>query len=408
MSSGGTSILSRIRRNQFTPFVCLFFLILMTFVGRTFWIQHLQKQFVTLMSQTHQYVESSISKDQKLSIEQLESLIKTNPRVALFVFDNHLEKNQVGFINVKSFELGATQLANFYNEHTTDEVLQEIIQNPQTFSNSYLQLETQPVFRTMQNQKVKIGQIAMGYIAPGYHHSIPKVGGYYDKIYKGWMIFLLSNIMLYPLYLKRRRKVPSIRKEKDHLEWLEEDLQTGNFEEDTTRDDFQQKPGWTELFNQSDLKDWNVKGEWYVKDQAVIGFPWGGSITSKYDLPFPKYEFEVEGQRMVGGEGFIVLIPMDGKQLTWVLGGWKNTRSEVIGYEHTKTEDKLDKFRWYYVKIECDGEKVLGFLDGRKIWEIAKKDLKDDVQDLGFLKGFGVATWSSMVRFQRIRIISTE
>lgn len=406
--SNGVRLFSRIRRNKFTPLICLFCLILMTFIARSMWMQRLQKQFDATLMQTHSFLETNLAKDQKISTEQLQNILKTNPRVALFVFDNQLEKSRIGFINAKSFDQGANQLGNFYNEHTTEEVLQEIIQNPQTFSNSYLEIQNRPVFRTMQNQKVKIGQVAMGYIAPGYHASMPKAGGYYDTLYKGWLIFLLSNVMLYPLYLRRRDKAPVVRKEKDHLEWLEADLQTGNFEEDTTRDDFQQKPGWTELFNQSDLKDWNVKGEWYVKDQTVLGFPWGGSITSKYDLPFTKYEFEVEGQRMVGTEGFIVLFPMDGKQLTWVLGGWKNSRSEVVGYEHTKTDDKLEKFRWYYIKIECDGEKIYGFLDGRKVWEIEKKDLKPQKEELGFQQGFGVAVWSTMVRFQRIRIISTE
>ncbi|MEZ4845712.1 MAG: hypothetical protein R2877_01705 [Bdellovibrionota bacterium] len=110
-------------------------------------------------------------------------------------------------------------------------------------------------------------------------------------------------------------------------------------------------------------------------------------------------------------EGFAVLFfffQSQGKALTWMVGGWKNTRSEVIGYEHTKTNDVLDKFRWYYIKIESDAEKLVGFLDGRKIWEIQKKDLIDSGQDLGFQQGFGVAVWSSMARFQRIRIISIE
>ena len=398
-------------RKKTTPLVCLFVLILLTFLIRHQWIRHHEKQFDELSKKLIGYIETTVTKDQRLSIDEVQNMLKSNSRIAFFAWENQLESRQLGFLNVKCFDLGAAKLAEFYNQHTTSEVLGEIIRNSQQFSNSYLQIQENPIYRTMSGQKVKIGQFSLGYLVPGYVFTVPKSGGYYDMFYKGWMFFLLSNVLIYPMYL-RRRKNKSFEfstPEKNHLEWLERDLNADGFEEDTTRDsEFSTKPGWTELFNQVDLKDWNIKGEWYARDSAAIGFPWGGSITTKYEIPFEKFEFEVEGQRMVGEEGFAVLFQSQGKQLIWMVGGWKNTRSEVIGYEHTKTTDVLDKFRWYYIKIESDAEKLAGFLDGRKIWEIQKKDLIDSAHDLGFQQGFGVAVWSSMARFQRIRVISTE
>lgn len=399
-------------RKKATPLVCVIALIGCTFFARYQWIQHHEKQFQALSIKLTQYIETTVAKDQRLSIEEIQHILKGHARVAFFAWENQLEKRQLGFLNVKCFDLGASKLAEFYNQHTTSEVLDEIIQNGQQFSSTYLRIQENPVYRTMSNQKVKTGQFALGYLVPGYITSMPQSGGFYDMFYKGWMLFLLSNIMIYPVYL-RRRKTKSFTlqgpPEKNNIEWLEKDLNLDGFEEDTTRDnDFSPKPGWTELFNQSDLKEWNVKGEWYARDHAVIGFPWGGSITTKYDIPFDQYEYEVEAQRMVGGEGFAVLFQCQGKQLIWMIGGWNNTRSEVIGYESCKTNDTLDKFRWYYVKIESDAEKVVGFLDGRKIWELAKKNIVEPTQDLGFQRGFGVGVWASMARFQRIRIISTE
>jgi hypothetical protein len=405
-------LLDGLFRKKFTPYVCILILVGLSFAFHFLWVHSQQRQFQEVNGRMRQYIETTIGKDQRVSSEEIQNILRTNARVALFVWENQLEKRQLGFLNVKCFDLGAFQLAAFYNQHTTAEVLEHIIQNPQEFSNPYLQIREEPVFRIMNNQKVKIGQYAIGYLLPGYLPITPKSGSYYDIFYKGWMVFLLSNMMIYPI-LRRRRKnsflLDDSKRAKDHLEWLEQDLNAADFEEDTTRDsEFQSKPGWTELFNQSDLKDWNVKGEWYARDQAAIGFPWGGSITTKYEIPFEKYEFEVEGQRMVGGEGFSVLFQSQGKQLVWIIGGWKNSRSEVMGYEHTKTPDTLEKFRWYYVKIESDAEKLVGFLDGRKIWEILKKDVIEPTVDLGFQKGFGVGVWSSMARFQRIRMISTE
>jgi hypothetical protein len=399
-------------RKKATPLVCAIALILLTFMARFFWIEHHEKQFQTLTSQLNQYIETTVAKDHRLSIEEIQNMIKTNPRVAFFAWENQLEKRQLGFLNVKCFDLGASKLAEFYNQHTTSEVLNEIILNSQQFSNTYLKIQETPIYRTMSNQKVKTGQFTIGYLVPGFIAAAPVSGGYYDVFYKGWMLFLLSNIMIYPFYLRRRKNNSFMLQgppEKNNIEWLEKDLNVDGFDEDTTRDnDFAQKPGWTELFNQSDLKEWNVKGEWYARDQAAIGFPWGGSITTKYEIPFDQYEFEVEAMRMVGTEGFAVLFQCQGKQLIWMIGGWKNSRSEVIGYESSKTSDTLDKFRWYYIKIESDAEKLVGFLDGRKIWELAKKDVNEPSQDLGFQRGFGVGVWSSMARFQRIRIIATE
>lgn len=405
-------IIDNLLRNRVTPFLFIFILIGITAGARYFWIQHHQKNFNNLADQVHRYIEDTLSKDKKLSTDEVQSILKSDSRIALFAWENQLEKRQLGFLNVKCFDLGASKLAEFYNQHTTNEVLAQVIQNPQEFSNDYLEIIEQPVYRNMNGQKVKIGQYAIGYLRPGFVNATPQAGGYYDMFYKGWVLFLVSNIMIYPLYLRRRRQ-KSVAFEatatKDHLEWLERDLNIDGFEEDTTRDsDFATKPGWTELFNQNDLNDWNIKGEWYTKEQAAIGFPWGGSITTKYDITFDKYELEIEGQRMIGPEGFVVLFQSQNKQLTWVLGGWKNTRSEVVGYENTKTSDVIEKFRWYYVKIESDAEKLVGFLDGRKIWEIMKKDLKEQSEDLGFQRGWGVAVWSTMSRFQRIRIISTE
>lgn len=397
---------------KYTPLICILALLCFSIYSRTAWINKQQKEFSKISQDLRHHIETRISKDQKLSPEEIQNLLKSNNRIALFAWENQLEKKQIGFLNVKCFDLGASKIAEYYNQHTTGEVLGQIIQNPQEFSNAFLKIEQQPVFRNMNGLKVKAGHFTIGYLLPGFISKTPKSGSYYDGYYKGWIFFLFSNVMIYPFYLRRRKnksKYSSIKTDRNHLDWLEKQLNTDGFEEDTTRDsEFEQKPGWTELFNQNDLKDWNVKGEWYVKEQCAIAFPWGSSLTTKYEIPFDKYEFEIEGQRMVGGEGFAVLFQSHGKQLVWMIGGWKNSRSEVIGHENTKTNDTLDKFRWYYIKIESDAEKIVGFLDGRKIWELPKNDIIESSLDLGFQRGFGIAVWASMARFQRIRIISTE
>ena len=165
---------------------------------------------------------------------------------------------------------------------------------------------------------------------------------------------------------------------------------------------------WTDLFNGSDIKDWNLRGEWYVKDECVVGFPWGSSIVTQYDLPYDKYEFEVEAQRMTGSEGFAILFRNGEQQYVWMIGGWKNTRSEVIGFPSTVTKDTLQPSQWYLVKIESNEKNLTGYLDGKKIWELSKDEAPSNPKGLSFQDGFGVGIWSSMARFQRIRIVSTD
>jgi hypothetical protein len=409
--SGRSFSVRKIIKSKYTPVFIFVFLILATVGVRYLWIKNNQEKFEVLNTQIQQYVEQTITRQQKISDRDLQGMIQNNPRIVYLVYQNQLDHDEKGFLNVKSFDLGAQKLGQYYNQHVTTDVLQKVIQDPEEFSGDYVRSFEKPVHQMMNGQTVKVGKISVAYLMPGYSIAYPGAGSYFDYFYKIWLAFLSINALAYPLYLKRRRKKSSTAasiSEKDHLEWLEQDLVGHEIDEDTTRNDSVHKGGWIDLFNQADLNEWNVKGGWYVRDQMAIGFPWGSSITTQYEIPFEKYDFEVESQRMTGSDGFMVLFKYNGKPLTWVIGGWRNSRSEVAGYTSTATPDVLEKFRWYYVKIEADQEKIVGFLDGRKIWELQKKDVDHPSPDVGFQDGYGVGVWGSMARFQRIRIVSTE
>ncbi|MEZ4845713.1 MAG: hypothetical protein R2877_01710 [Bdellovibrionota bacterium] len=144
-------------------------------------------------------------------------------------------KQAAGFLECENVFDSAAKLAEFYRQHTTSEVLGEIIRNSQQFSNSYLRIQENPIYRTMSGQKVKIGQFSLGYLVPVISLPFPKSGGITTCFTKVGC-FLLSNVLIYPMYL-RRRKNKSFEfstPEKNHLEWLERDLNADGFEEDTT------------------------------------------------------------------------------------------------------------------------------------------------------------------------------
>lgn len=389
------------------------FLIAVTILVRTVFVYSQKKTYVKIANQIQGSIEKTITTQRKISEGQIEPFLKSNPRIAFFVYENVLDNQKLGFINTRSFDEGLKELGMFYNGNTQAETFKKTLVNPDEFKNEYLHLEKREIFQTMNDQRVKVGIMTTAFFIPGYVEHIPQSGAFYNLFYKAWILFLVSNIMIFPFVMRKKKPkqqpVVAVKEEKkDQLEWLENKLDFDELDEDTSTDQNVARSGWIELFNGHDLADWSVKGEWYVKDQVIIGFPWGGSIITKYDLSFEKYELEIEAQKTVGNDGFIVLFKSRNTQLVWVLGGWRNTRSEVIGYPSTVTNDQIGKARWYYVKIESDEEKLIGYLDGRKVWEILKKDLQPLKENLGFLEGTGVAVWNSLTRFQRVRVVSTE
>lgn len=397
-----------------TPVLGFLLLIIISILVRYAFVSGQKKSYAKFTDQIQASIEKTVGLQKKVADNQIEPYLKSNHRVAFFVYENMLDNQRIGYINTRSFDAGLKELGMFYNGNTQAETFKKTLENPDEFKNQYLHIEKRTIFQNMHDQKVKVGIMTMAFFLPGYIQQLPESGAFYNLFYRAWMIFLVSNIMLFPFLMrtkKPKKKVAEIKEDgvkKDQLEWLENKLDFDELEEDTSTDQNLARSGWIELFNQQDLSDWSVKGEWYVKDQVMIAFPWGGSVVTKYELSMEKYEFEVEAQKTVGNDGFIILFRSKNTQLAWVLGGWRNTRSEVVGYPSTVSKDTIVKARWYYVKIESEEEKLSGYLDGRKIWEIEKKDLHPIKENLEFLEGMGVAIWNSVTRFQRVRIVSTD
>lgn len=136
--SDQASIVRRIIRNRSTPLVLFLLLILLTFLIHSKWVNSHEKKFEALSVQLQHYVEETIAKQKKVSDREIQGLINSNPRVVYMVYQNQLDEEARGFLNVKSFDLGAQNLGQYYNQHVTTDVLQKIIQESEQFSSPYI------------------------------------------------------------------------------------------------------------------------------------------------------------------------------------------------------------------------------------------------------------------------------
>ena len=68
---------------KYTPLICILALLCFSIYSRTAWINKQQKEFSKISQDLRHHIETRISKDQKLSPEEIQNLLKSNNRVTL-------------------------------------------------------------------------------------------------------------------------------------------------------------------------------------------------------------------------------------------------------------------------------------------------------------------------------------
>ena len=88
------------------------------------------------------------------------------------------------------------------------------------------------------------------------------------------------------------------------------------------------------------------------------------------------YALTLRARKLAGEEGFLVMfrVQNDSDWYWWNIGGWGNTRHAI---EHSASggknsiaaaeNQKIETGRWYDIKVECQGEKIRCYLDGKLI-----------------------------------------
>lgn len=97
--------------------------------------------------------------------------------------------------------------------------------------------------------------------------------------------------------------------------------------------------------------------------------------------------FSLKARKLSGAEGFIILFggENDADRLQWNLGGWNNTRHAFqLGgailpgsIEDLKPEQRIETGRWYDLRLEREGDRVRGYLDGKLLQEATLPTVPD-------------------------------
>jgi alpha-L-arabinofuranosidase len=127
-----------------------------------------------------------------------------------------------------------------------------------------------------------------------------------------------------------------------------------------TSDFSSEAKGW-----QRDSGRWSVTNGVYRQGRQGQGFSYFG------DESWTDYTLTLKARNTGGGEGFMIVFGRKGgERFWWNLGGWGNTQHAV---EMNQTPvgapvpGKIERERWYDVKIEISGSRIRCSLDGKLI-----------------------------------------
>lgn len=146
-----------------------------------------------------------------------------------------------------------------------------------------------------------------------------------------------------------------------------------------------------------ELSSYGLKdGKWSISDgiirQAELG---NGPLlwTKGVDVAGAKtWTVSVKARKLSGKEGFMVhaLDEGDGKYIEWNIGGWGNTKAAFqqcdTGSNERLTEGVpfvVEENRWYDIRIEGNGDRVTGYIDGVLIDTVQVKQIPQFVATAG-------------------------
>jgi alpha-L-arabinofuranosidase len=128
------------------------------------------------------------------------------------------------------------------------------------------------------------------------------------------------------------------------------------YESDFTRE----ASGW-----QRDAGRWSVTNGVYRQSRRGQGFSYCG------DESWTDYTLTLKARNTGGDEGFLIVFGRKGgERFWWNLGGWGNTQHALEMNQSpvgAPVPGKIERERWYDVKIELNGARIRCYLDGELV-----------------------------------------
>jgi len=388
----------------------LIFLILLSGALRWAWIERWSRLTETEARNIGEEIGTNLTKEMPPNESRYQKLLFSNPDLAYVVVADFRSGYRSGAINAASLQKGASNIEYFRTTHGDSSTLAHLIRPGRGFPGEYVDVFSVSVEPSHDStDRTPIGMIKVAYIVPGF----PFGRGFVDLwaivssafalVAFGWSLaILLRQPRRRDSYRKSEKDVSSKHAKAIHsmedLEWLDEPTERIERREVDDTGEL-----WRILFNGSNLDGLTPVGAWYVNEGDLIGHPWAGSVVTSRSIRDRSYVFWLSFRKMAGPDGCAVLFSCGAHHLVWIVAGWGNTRSEVIGYPSTQKEHSIARQRWYDLEIRVDEDRVCGFISGRKAWELERTKIQHSSPETGFQHGVGVGVWNTLARFRNLR-----
>jgi len=161
---------------------------------------------------------------------------------------------------------------------------------------------------------------------------------------------------------------------------------------------------WNRSFEQNKL------GQWMVRDDTIAQESMGTNVRLTFGDPgWRDYEYTLEAKKTGGQEGFLILFRVKNEDdFYWCnLGGWGNVRHAIErgnkgrgrwGTVGPSAQGRIERDKWYEIRIHCEGPKFDIWLDGDKIIEFT------DGQNAHLAGCVGIGTWATQAVFRNIKV----
>ena len=176
---------------------------------------------------------------------------------------------------------------------------------------------------------------------------------------------------------------------------------------------------WRPLFDGRALGAWKPSdfgggGEVRVGD-GVIRIEAGADLSGvTWSGAFPRddYEVELEARRVEGGDFFCGLtFPVGKDPCSFIVGGWgggvvglSSIDGEDAANNGTTTVQEFKTGRWYGVRVRVTPERIVCFLDGRKVVDQPRDGHMISIRDsVAPSKPLGIATYATVGELRNIR-----
>lgn len=387
-----------------------FLLLIAIFLGFAHWLW-LKLFFMnseTVVRELARSIGPAIAAGEPVNTNLYRNFIAREPDTGYVVVADYRNGRKNGITNTTTLRNSASSLEDYLRRFGEDAMLARIVQPGGGFPGEYLHVVSAALLPSENSSDVTpLGVLKVGFVVPGLVPGLPPFGRGFEKVL--WVWWAVTGVLCVGLMAYGVRKGPAAfagipatplveEAAVMDLAWLEAELEK---EEKYFVD--HRGESWRVLFDGTVTDTAKLQGQAYISEGELVLRPWGSSAIFAPNSKNPNYMCRVYARKIAGLDGFVMLFPCDNRFFSWVVGGWKNRRSEVAGCEGTSKDCRIEKGRWYQLDVRVGPEWVEGLVDDVPYWKMARADIRSSSPDVGFQTGLGVAVWNTLARYRDVR-----